>query len=201
VVDIYEHVRIAHLAVQRAQRVSRGLDQSSRTSDVLQVAAGIAVELNAIERNLYQALLALQGLAPAATGDRPGKERTDARETSRATASSITLKTGNQRTKILLSLFNAPMTDYELQHGLAIGASTERPRRGELVDCGLATPTTAVRKHEGTEWTVWDLTVAGRVAAGQVMAGATLRLTRDISDCAGEQVSEVDTETVSDTLF
>lgn len=164
------------------------------------VASGILVELATIERHLQQALLAITGIAEVATEDRPGKERTDARATSRATAQSITLKTGNQRTKILLSLWNAPFTDHELQRGLAMGASTERPRRGELVDYGLAIATPAVRWHEGTAWTVWELTNAGRVAAGRIMAGATLKLPHP-STCAEGQASTSDHESTSDTLF
>ena len=198
--DPYSEVSAALSAVRRARAVSRGLDQSSRVSDVLQVAAGVQVELIAVERHLFDAQIALSELAGAATDDRPGKQRLDARATSRATAQSITLKTGNQRTKILLTLFNAPFTDYELQQGLAMGASTERPRRGELVDYGLAYPTAGVRKHAGTEWTVWALTNAGRIAAGRVIAGATLKLPHP-NTCATDQVSTRDEVLVSDTLF
>lgn len=187
-------------AVRRARAVSRGLDQSSRISDVLQVSAGINTELATTERHLTEALLGLKGLAEVAAGDRTGKVRNDARATSQAAAQAVTLKTGNQRTRVLFRLWSNEATDYEIQQGLHMSPSTERPRRGELVDCGLVAATDAVRRHDGTDWTVWRITWRGIMAARSVSNGEVLKVARGIS-CAGKQMSIVDDAMDTGTLF
>lgn len=208
-VDIFTEVDRAFRAAGRARQLTHGLGQSSKLSDVLQVAAGLVTEIDQIQSSLHAARLALAGLAEAAVGDRPGKVRNDAQQTSRATARTITLKTGTQRTRILLHLLRSgPETDWQLQQHLVMAASTERPRRGELVDYGLVYPTAGTRSHDGIDWTVWALTNQGRTIAGEVMAGRSVKLTHPSLITAAESSLKAEdspvrelAESESGTLF
>ena len=59
-------------------------------------------------------------------------------ETSREAADSVAESAGTLRAKVLAYLkTNGPQTDEELQLALRMNPSTERPRRIELVRCGL----------------------------------------------------------------
>ncbi|HEY2101423.1 MAG TPA: hypothetical protein VGH72_33505 [Pseudonocardia sp.] len=203
--DLHDLLAQAHAAVQRARYVSRGLDQSSRVSDVLQVSNGILTELGIIERSVTQALERLSGAEQLAAGDRTGKVRSDARATSRAAATAITMRTGTQRSLVLLELTEGNgKTDFELQQTLKMSPSTERPRRGELVDYGLVRPSARTRWHGDTEWTVWELTPLGRSISWRQEHGEDLiKVDHPSSHTqASEQVSTVDTVEWGDgTLF
>lgn len=207
-VDIFAQVDRAYRAAGRARRLTHGLDQSAKLSDVLQVAAGLVTEIDQIESSLHHARMALAGLTDAVTGDRPGKERNDTRATSRATAQAITLKSGTQRTRVLMRLWNGPATDYDLQRELEMGPSTERPRRGELVDYGLVAPAGWTQRHESTDWTVWTLTNQGRTIAREILTGCSVTLSHPSLIAAAEASLKVEdspvtelSESESGTLF
>lgn len=173
-------------AAARARTLTADLERSDRLEDRRQVAAGVRHELNTVLSLLGAELKALE---QAATADHPGKVRTDAPETSRAAARAITLKTGSIRWLILEFLWIAesgqggviPLgggcTDLEIQQALNINPSTERPRRGELVDAGLLQPL-GTRSHRGSDWTVWGLTQAGADAYRQKVPGPPRAIAR-----------------------
>lgn len=161
-------LRDALRAVERAREISRGLNQSTRLPDVLHVAAGIQSELLIIESSLRNAL----GAALSdAVGDRPGLARADHPETSRAAARAVTVKSGSGRGLLLRALRDSgSLTDYEMQNATGLKASTQRPRRVELVDMGLVRPSAELtRRHEGSAWTVWVLTPLGVSAAAELV--------------------------------
>jgi hypothetical protein len=155
-------------AASRARTLATDLERSDRDVDRHQVAAGVRHELDAILRAVR---VALEELGRSATGDRPGKVRADAPGTSRAAAQSITLKAGSVRFAVLeriwlsseppyMEQYRGGMTDWEIQQALQLNPSTERPRRGELVDAGLVCAA-GIRTHDGSEWTVWTITQKG----------------------------------------
>jgi hypothetical protein len=159
-------------AASRARTLCTDLERSNRPEDRNQVAAGVRHELDTILRAAHS----LQEAAvEAARGNRPGKVRSDAADTSRQAAQAITLKTGTARWAILERLFlsgQAGCTDWELQRHLDLNPSTERPRRGELVDAGLVDSLRGpLRTHEGREWTIWVLTQAGADAYRERIPG------------------------------
>lgn len=162
-------------AASRARTLATDLERSDRDVDRHQVAAGVRHELDAILRAVR---VALEELGRSATGDRPGKVRADAPGTSRAAAESITLKTGTARWAILEALWfagPAGMTDHEIQHALAVNGfpmnpSTERPRRGELVDANLVWGSGS-RVHGEQQWTIWTLTQKGADAYRERVPG------------------------------
>jgi hypothetical protein len=176
-------------AASRARSLANDLSRSDRDVDRHQVASGVRHELDTV---LRLARGELERLAEAAEGDRVGKVRTDAPGTSQAAARSITLKTGTTRWAILERLWLAGdaspgglayrweggMTDWELQKTLQLNPSTERPRRGELVDAGLVTDAGRTRIHDGREWTVWALTQAGADAYRERVPGPPRTITR-----------------------
>jgi hypothetical protein len=166
-------------AASRARTLATDLERSDRDVDRHQVAAGVRHELDAILRAVR---VALEELGRSATSDHPGKVRADAPGTSRAAAQSITLKTGTARWAILervwlagavdtyVMRYSGGCTDYELQRDLAMNPSTERPRRGELVDAGLLRDA-GTRTHDGSEWTVWTITQKGADAYRERVPG------------------------------
>jgi hypothetical protein len=158
-------------AASRARTLTVDLERSNRAEDRNQVAAGVRHELDTI----LQAAHSLQAAArEAAAGNHAGKVRLDAPATSRRAATAITMKTGTARWDILECLwlagcdeargwglrYRGGMTDLELQRQLSMNPSTERPRRGELVDAGLVREH-GTRRQDGSDWTVWALTQAG----------------------------------------
>jgi hypothetical protein len=148
----------------RARRLVADLDRTDNLSDRRQVADGIRHELDAA---LRWATGELERLRAAAAGDRPGKMRADATATSRRTAERITIRSGTNRTEVLLALHGAApggLTDWEIQRDTGIQPSSERPRRGELVDAGLVRATEQTREHKGEDWTVWTITTSGVTA-------------------------------------
>jgi hypothetical protein len=152
-------------AAMRARTLVADLDRSDQTADRHQVAAGIRHELDTILRGLHEAL---QEAREAVAGHRDGKVRSDAPATSRASAR-LLLRPGTQRFRVLECLAWCPHTDHELQRLLGMDPSTERPRRGELVDAGLVMESGRTKRHQGREWTVWRVTEAGRSALVTVM--------------------------------
>lgn len=175
----------AQAAAARARTLIADLERSDRPEDRRQVAAGVRHELDTVLRLLHAELTVLES---AATQDHPGKVRSDAPATSRAAAQAIALKTGSIRWRILEFLWIAesgqggviPLgggcTDLEIQQALNLNPSTERPRRGELVDAGLIQPL-GTREHNGQAWTVWALTQAGADAYRQRVPGPARAIT------------------------
>lgn len=147
-------------AAVRARTLVADLDRSDRPADRHQVQAGVRHELDTILRGLHEAI---QEARAAAVGDRDGKVRSDAPATSRAAATRL-LRSGTHRFRVLEALAWSPLTDYELQTRLNMDPSTERPRRGELVDAGYIVETGQTRYHRGRDWTIWRVTEEGRRA-------------------------------------
>jgi hypothetical protein len=147
-------------AAARARALVADLDHANRPVDRHQVAAGVGHELDTILRGLHEAL---QERREAVAGHRDGKVRSDAPATSRAAARQV-LRSGTNRFRVLETLAWLPATDHELQHKLGMDPSTERPRRGELVDEGFVVESGRTKRHKGRDWTVWRVTEAGRAA-------------------------------------
>lgn len=147
-------------AAVRARTLVADLDRSDRPADRQQVAAGVRHELDTILRGLHEAL---QEQREAVSGDRGGKVRSDAPATSRAAARGL-LRPGSQRFRVLEYLAWRPATDHEVQHNLGMDPSTERPRRGELVDAGYVVESGKTKRHRGREWVIWRVTESGRAA-------------------------------------
>lgn len=147
-------------AAMRARTLIADLDRSDRTADRHQVAAGVRHELDTVLRGLHEAL---QEAREAAAGHRDGKVRSDAPATSVASARRL-LRSGTHRFRVLECLAWCPATDHELQTKLGMDPSTERPRRGELVDAGYVMESGQTKRHKGREWTVWKVTENGRRA-------------------------------------
>ena len=78
-------------------------------------------------------------------------------------------RASGDRLRILRVLAAAgPMTDEGLQTLLQMNPSTERPRRGELVDDGLVRDSGCMgRTHSGCRAVLWEITEAGRAEVGQ----------------------------------
>ncbi len=76
-------------------------------------------------------------------------------DTSFAAAIAIQPKTGTLRHKVLEYLRDCPRgaTDKEIQAGLDLGGSTQRPRRVELVEGGLVKDS-GVRRDRSVVWVV-----------------------------------------------
>ena len=148
----------AMACAERALALARDLDNVRAPGDLRQVSAGVRHELDCVIQSLSDAL---DGLAEAAVGDRPGQVRSDADDTSRAAAGTVAVKSGTQRAKILKALAAGDRTDYELQVDLGIDQNSERPRRVELVQSGYVQPTEQTRRHRDAEFRVWAITELG----------------------------------------
>lgn len=77
---------------------------------------------------------------------------------SRASADAIAPKAGTYRQKVYRTLLNAPdgLTDEQMQTMLHMNPSTQRPRRIELVNAGLAYDSGRTRTtRSGRQATVW----------------------------------------------
>lgn len=147
-------------ALTRARKLVGDLDHSDRPVDRHQVAAGVRHELDTALRGLEERL-EREKTAVGAPG--PGLIRTDARATSRAAGEGVAPRRGTHAWKVLCSLAAHPggQTDLEIQFETGIPANTERPRRKELADGGFVRATTRTREHNGTDWTVWELSERG----------------------------------------
>jgi hypothetical protein len=158
---------------ERARDLARDLDRVRGPADLRQVAAGVRQEIDCIIRRVSDAQDERRQLA---TGYREGKMRVDASATSKAAARAVTVKTGSQRALVLLELYRGgDLTDFELQTRLKLAASSERPRRGELVDAGFVQAVLhqdgsfqgmgRTKTHNGSEWQLWTLTASGLAVA------------------------------------
>ena len=165
--------------IQKANELLRDLNRSRLGTDITQMTAGVAHELACAES-------VLRDLAGDALADMEGKVRNDAPETSRRAARRVVLRTGTQRSAILehLGRFGAA-TDLAIQSDLEIQPSSERPRRGELVDAGLVeavleeTGARATVRYGDSEWGLWQLTPAGRLALNTIGAGQQMTFDLD----------------------
>lgn len=158
-------------ALRRAQAVLHDLDQTRQVADLLQVTSAARHEVDT-------AVADLDAYLAAATENREGVLSARPAETSAEAARKVTLASGQQRHRILTALFHdGPLTDFELQESLKIIPSSERPRRGELVNGGYVQAVLSedgkvqTRRHgatsaedTGTAWTLWEITEAGRAA-------------------------------------
>jgi hypothetical protein len=160
-------------AASRARTLVTDLERTNRLEDQHQVASGVRHELDTI----LKAAHSLQDdVSDAARGNHPGKVRADAPATSRAAARAVSMTTGSTRWAILARLIIAHdngwqgMTDWEIQQTLSLNPSTERPRRGELVDAGLVREV-GTRRHGSQDWTVWAITQAGADAYQERIPG------------------------------
>lgn len=87
---------------------------------------------------------------------------------SREAAKRAAPRASGDRLRILRVLAAAgPMTDEGLQTLLQMNPSTERPRRGELVDDGLVRDSgTMGRTMSGAKAVLWEITPEGRKEVG-----------------------------------
>jgi hypothetical protein len=200
--DVIGRVRAAYGAAQRSYQLAVGLDQSARPGDLVQVAAGIVHELRATVEALSCALEALEGLPAAVLAQQPGQVRQDARDTSRAAARGIAVRTGSQRARILQYLLSArgARTDLEIQTDLSMAPNSERPRRGELVDLFLVAPA-GERQHRGTVYTTWQLTPTGDFVARRLDVIGARRGSVDVPMMPPAAPSAVDVDPSDPVLF
>lgn len=153
-------------AVLRARALLTDLDRSRRPADVAQVVHALSHELQ----------LAAAGLVEYLATEEP--------ETAPGVPRPVVLATGTQRSRVLEQLAQAGehgATDFELQADLSIGISSERRRRGELVDAGyvqarMSEDGAVTRVHRSSPWTVWQITDEGRDALKRIGAGEQILL-------------------------
>lgn len=168
---------VAMVALGRARELVGQLDWNRSTEELDRVQAGIKHELETALKELAPMLSSpppgLTFPADVAAGwDAMGLVRNDHGDTAKAAAKSIKLRSGTQRAAVLLELYAVNqagwggLTDELLQIRLGMGASSERPRRVELVrmgfveDSGKRSQTAA-----GLDAVLWTTTEAGRAAA------------------------------------
>ena len=183
-------------SARRLQDLVRQLDQSNRSSDWHQITEGVQVEVRILVSGLTASVEAVEALSTAATATQAGKARSDAPATSQQAARAVSVRSGSQRGRILLWLWRhgGAATDPELQERLELPASSQRPRRVELVELGLVAPRgTTVRN--GQEYTCWTLTHDGAAVArdlsinGQVTLPTTASTgPSTVDDCEGDPV-------------
>lgn len=150
-------------ALQRARELLRDLDRSRRNADVAQIAHALGHELQLAAAGLVEWLDVKQPQL------RAGVPRL------------VVLATGTQRSRILERLADEDATDLEVQESLLIPISSERRRRGELVDAGyvqaaLDSLGPVVKMHNSSPWTVWQVTDEGRDALKRIGAGEQIPL-------------------------
>jgi len=176
------HFDEALKCAERALVLLGDLNQVRNPADLRQVVAGGQRELECVIREISDGLDEQRRLA---TGERDGKVRSDALSTSKATARTIAVKSGSQRAAVLLALYHrGDLSDFEIQEILGLSPSSERPRRGELVDAGFVRPVLngegggVTKRHNGSDWQLWQLTDDGAsVASG--LTGAAAPAPRD----------------------
>lgn len=166
------HFDEALRCAERALALVADLTQVRNPADLRQVAAGSQRELECVIREISDGL---DEQRRDATANREGKVRDDALSTSKATARGITVKSGSQRALVLLALYHrGDLTDFELQEILGLSPSSERPRRGELVDGGFVRPVLngegmgITKRHNGSDWQLWQLTDDGESVASSL---------------------------------
>jgi hypothetical protein len=116
-------------------------------------------------------------LAPAVPAVDRGVHRIDAPETSVAAAKSMDRGcTGPQHFRLLAELdstYPDGLTDEQQQLWSEVAASSQRPRRSELVAAGLVADTGRTRPtRSGRAAVVWAITPKGREALLRYRAGA-----------------------------
>jgi hypothetical protein len=116
-------------------------------------------------------------LAPTVPTVDRGVHRVDAPDTSVAAAKSMDRQcTGKQHLRLLDVLdaaYPGGLTDEQLQDRAEVSASSQRPRRGELVAAGLVADTGRTRPtRSGRAAVVWAITPKGREALLRYRAGA-----------------------------
>lgn len=181
---------VAWSALTRARELVGQLDWSRKTEDLDRVQAGIKHELET-------AMVALQAAHPGALVDTVGLVRNDHGDTAQAAAKAIKLRSGTQRASVLLELLHlgklgwAGDTDEGLQCTLAMGASSERPRRVELVRMGYVEDSgKRKRTLAGLDAVVWTITEAGRAAARKLEIQDPLPFEAAIRESQGWQDAE-----------
>lgn len=164
-------IAVALGALERARELVGQLDWDRKAEELDRVQAGLKHELETARNALsYSAPEGLVDLDAVANGY--GLVRNDHPETAQEAAKAIKLRSGTQRAAVLLELFQANvsgrsgMCDEELQFALEMGASSERPRRVELVRMGYVEDSTVrTRTTSGQEAVVWGITDDGIIAA------------------------------------
>lgn len=173
-----ESVDLAARAVSRGLELLRVLNEEHTTEELHRRARAVRHELETA-----QELLSRFGTDIVAPRD--GKSANEAPATSAAAARAIRTQSGSQRHRILRELKLSDescmygMTDFELQASLRMGASSERPRRLELVEAGFvvaATDPNGVARTRKAPWSsllcqVWQITPKGRAALAKLNAG------------------------------
>lgn len=167
-------ITLALKAAQRAAELFGVLNREHRTEDLYRAARAVRHEVETI-----QDLLSVFG--QDITNPREGKSASGAPETSQTAARAIRTRSGSQRHTILSTLDAHPMADWEIQEMTGIGASSQRPRRLELVEAGYVAAAQQdsevggpiTRKHpvSGLDCQVWRITERGRVALDVLAAG------------------------------
>lgn len=173
-------IAVALGALERARELVGQLDWNRSAEELDRVQAGLKHELEtALAQLAMEAnpVLTMPGFCvpadvAASWEASVGLVRNDHPETAQEAAKAIRLRSGTQRATVLLELLQADlktwhgMSDEELQRTLRMGASSERPRRVELVRMGFVVDSgKRVPTMSGMEAIVWTITEAGRAAA------------------------------------
>lgn len=83
-------------------------------------------------------------------------------------------RSGSERYRVFVALLVADATDEEIQKFLTMNASTERPRRVELVRAGLVEDSGTTRRNSnGRQCIVWRATMPGRTEAAAKYLGVS----------------------------
>lgn len=162
--------------------VARAVDRATQLLTVLDrqhTVAELHERARAIRHELKTAQEAFSALGADVVAPMSGKVRGDAPETSRAAARAIRTRSGSQRHQLLALLVGGAYADWQLQSIGGIGASSERPRRLELVEAGYIEAArdddgkliTRKHPHSGLDCQVWRATAKGRAALAQLDAG------------------------------
>lgn len=160
---------VAWDALTRARELVGQLDWERTTEELDRVQAGIKHEL---ETALAQLKLEADASAALVSADTPGLVRNDHQETARKAATAIAVRSGTQRAAVLLHLYQDHQAgligscDELISAVTGLGASSERPRRVELVNMGLVEPTgKTVRTSTNREAMTWRITHQGVMVA------------------------------------
>lgn len=160
-------------ALERARAYVGRLDWSRGTAELDQAQAAVKHELEAAVREL-------KALTAEPQQALPGLVRRNHPGTSRRAAAGCTITGKNQRGILLRHLFEREergSTDAYMQDHLKMGASSQRPRRVELVRMGLVQDSGRTRTlANGREATVWTLTERGRAVAARLGVQVALAL-------------------------
>lgn len=159
-------------AANRAAELLTILDREHTDASLHSRARAVRHEVRTIQDELSRVFSDV--LAP-----NPGLARSDGPETSKAAARAIATSSGSQRHRLLAELGREDLADWQLQDRTRIGASSERPRRVELMRAGYVE---AARTESGALLTrnhpqsdlpcqVWHITTKGAMALRQLASG------------------------------